>query len=142
MERRNGFTILELMIVVAILAVILSIAIPSLLGASKSAKETRAIGTLRMAYTVNQQYSVRFGSYPSTVDNLVDSGMLLHYRPVGTSGPDGYGFTFASSKYTFAMQALPDEPGVTGDRYFFIDHSGVIRFSSIGPATLASRPID
>lgn len=133
--RVRGFTLIELMIVVAIIAIIASIAIPSLQNARKSANEARAIATLRTVATVQQQYRTRFGEYAGQFDDLEDAGYLDiafdAYEPVAyTSGQD-----------TWTFSAGPTTPA-DGDRYFFVDVTGVIRSSSTGPATTADPPID
>ena len=141
-RRRGGFTLLELLLTVSIIAIIAAMAIPSLLGATKSGKEARAIGHLKMAATVNEQYRIRFGTYALTVQDLIDAAVLLHYRTAGDSGPDGYGYSYTATTYTFAIGAAPDEPDITGDRWFYTDHTGVIRQSLSGPADSSSTPID
>lgn len=139
MRRIGGFTLIELMIVVSVLAVVTAFAIPSLLAARKSANAAKAIGQLKTTVTVSQQYQVRFGSYPSSVNDLVSAG----YMPdLNGSANAAYIYSYASSGSTWSMNADPRIPGTTGDRYFFIDDSGVIRFSSNGPADASSTPID
>ena len=59
----HGFTLIELMIVVAIIAVIAAIAIPSLLIARISGNESSAISSLRTISTVTEQYNSRFSQY-------------------------------------------------------------------------------
>ena len=130
------------MIVVALIAIIASFAIPSLQAATKDAKETRAVSHLKMLLSVNEQYRLRFGSYATTVNNLVNSGILLHFRQTGVSGPDGYGYSYSAPRYHYEVHAFPDELGVTGDRGFFLDESGVIRFDLCGAATSTSSSID
>ena len=133
--RRAGFTLIELMIVVAIIAIVAAIAIPSLQNARKSANETRVISFLRTATTVCEQYRTRYRRYPSHEHDIVNAGFL----PPG-QGPKGYLLTFAPQPYYWALRANPEQPGITGDRYFFVDSSGVIRFSSAAPALPTGDP--
>ena len=60
MKRNKGFTILELMIVIAIIAILLAIVIPALGRARKSSNEASAIGSIRTIITANEQYRTRF----------------------------------------------------------------------------------
>jgi len=139
MARSAAFTLLELMIVVTILAIIMAIAIPSVQNAKKNAAGAAAIGRLKTTLTVSEQYFLRFGRYASTVDNFVSSSMMPDYN---TSSNSGYSYTYRSGTSTWSMNADPKIPGTSGDNYFFIDQTGVIRFSSTGPATSTSAPVD
>ena len=134
--RNRGFTLIELMIVVAIIAIVAAVAIPSLLNSRKSANEGRAIGTMRSIITVQEQYRTRFGSYATNFDFLEDAGYLSiefdAYEPSAYLGETN----------AWAMSIAPATPGTTADRYFFADNTGVIRFSSTGVATSVDPPID
>ena len=74
MNRRHGFTLIELMIVVAIVAVLLVFAVPALFGSRKSGNESAIIGGLRTIITANNQHSIRFGGYAIEFQELVDAG--------------------------------------------------------------------
>ena len=91
-----------------------------------------------MSSGVNIRYRTRFGAYPRDEDDMFAAGLL---DP--SQSPSGYllNYTSSSSKDTWGLQADPDLPGTSGDRYFFVDHSGVIRFSLNGPATSTDEPI-
>ena len=131
----RGFTLIELMIVVAIIAIIAAIAIPSLVNSRKSANESRAVGTMRSIITVQEQYRTRFGSYASSLDALESSG----YIDVAF---DAYSpLSYAATRSTWHLSAGPTTPS-DGDRYFRADQTGVIRFSSTGVATATSAPIE
>ena len=58
-HRQSGFTLIEIMIVVAIIAVIAAIAIPSLIASRLSSNETAAIGTLKTLHTAQSQFQQR-----------------------------------------------------------------------------------
>ncbi len=73
-RRHSGFTLIELMIVVAIIAIVLSIAIPSLQNSRISAAEAAAVGELRSLHTEVGLYRTRFGDWPPTFGELQAAG--------------------------------------------------------------------
>lgn len=132
---RHGFTLLELMIVVALIAIIAAVAIPSLLNARKSANEGRAIATMRSISTCQHQYKTRFGTFASSLDDLEDTGYITltfdAYQPVDYAfGPNNWSLT--------VFPTTPDD----GDRSFYCDTTGVVRFEFGLPATILSPPIN
>ena len=141
MKRRNsGFTLIELMIVVAIIAIIAAIAIPSLLNARKAGNEASAISSLRTLSTVNNMYRTRYQSFSSSLANLSTAGYIDAVLGAGTKS--GYAFTYSGSTNTWTVSATPSTSGTTGDRGFFVNESGVVRFAATGAATSASPPLD
>lgn len=147
MKRQQGFTLIELMIVVAIIAIIAAIAIPSLLNARKAGNEASAISSLRTLTTVNEQYRTRFRDpalnigYADMLANLQLAGYIDSV--LGTGVKSGYAF-----KYTYVdenqwnCQANPQTLNTTGDRSFFVDQTGVIRGLAGAAADALSPPID
>ena len=142
MKRNQGFTLIELMIVVAIIAIIAAIAIPSLLNARKSGNEASAISSLRTLSTVNEQYRTRFGDYSNNLGALQTEAYIDSVLGAGSKA--GYDFTYTGGSDTWNCVAVPTPPvGTTGDRGFRVDESGVIRFSTDGSApTTASSPLN
>jgi type IV pilus assembly protein PilA len=134
--RREGFTLTELMIVIAIIAVIAAVAIPSLVSSRKSANETRAIGVLKAIGSSQEMYRVRFGTYASDPDDLQDAGYLKISFPAYTP------LLYNATESHWALLVGPTNPGIDGDRYFYVDQSGVIRFSEGGSAGPFDPPID
>ena len=141
MKRDSGFTLIELMIVIAIIAIIAAVAIPSLLNARKSGNEASAISSLRTISSVNQQYRTRFQSYAG---NLADLSAAKYVDEVlGSGTKSGYTFTYTGTGETWSVSAVPTIVATDGDRGFFVDTSSVIRFDPTGAAaTSASNPID
>ena len=140
MKREHGFTLIELMIVVAIIAIIAAIAIPSLLNARKAGNEASAISSLRTLTTVNEQYRTRFSEYGSVLTDIQDAGYIDSVLGAGTKS--GYTFTYNGGTNTWNVAADPVTSGTTGDRFFFVDQTGVIRSDTTATADSGDNPID
>ena len=148
-NKQKGFSLIELLIVVAIILIIAAIAIPNLLRSKMAANEASAVGSLRTINTSSVAFSTTYGNYPhvlgdlgpstspsSTAADLIDSALV-------TGSKSGYTFTYtASAPYQqYAITAGPTTVGVTGQRYFFTNQSGVIRVNLTTTATSADNPI-
>ena len=127
-SRSAGFTLLELVIVIAIIAMIAALAIPALLNSRMAANEASAISSLRTLSTVNQQYRVRFQTCPPGLTDLQAAGYTDGALPVDSKS--GYTFSYTGTQYTYTCNADPVEPGTTGYNYFFVDETGVIRYNN------------
>jgi type IV pilus assembly protein PilA len=149
--KEKGFSLIELLIVVAIILIIAAIAIPNLLRSKMAANEASAVATMRTLNTSAVAYSTTYGTYPtnlsdlgpssspsSTAADLVDS--VLGTDPATKSGYT-FVYTAANSNSTYKLVATPVTQGVTGQRGFFTDQSGVIRADPAGSATSSSTPL-
>ena len=153
-NKQKGFSLIELLIVVAIILIIAAIAIPNLLRSKMAANEASAVGSVRTLNTACVSYSTTYGTYPTTLSNLgpassATSGTADLVDSVLASGTkSGYSFVYATGStdnsgnvLSYSITATPVTEGTTGQRGFYSDQSGVIRADASGSASASSTPI-
>ncbi|MFQ5739541.1 MAG: prepilin-type N-terminal cleavage/methylation domain-containing protein [Acidobacteriota bacterium] len=136
----SGFSLIELLVVIAVIAIVAAIAVPSLSQSKKAANEAAAISYMRIWTSAQELYRMKFGVYADADNQLVAEGLI------GVEQGDRLGYIFSldnppGSLYTWWGQGRPEDPGVTGDRYFFLDSTGVMRWSRGGAADSSSPPL-
>ncbi len=156
-QRETGFSLIELLLVVAIILIIAAIAIPNLVASRRAANEAAAVSSLRVINTGAVAYQSTYGNgfppslvqlgpaNPATCNSadLLDtnlgiapfqkSGYQFGYSPLavravtpaGCAAPGGEGFV---------AQGNPISVGMSGQRSYCVDHSGVVRFDNSGAA--------
>jgi type IV pilus assembly protein PilA len=149
---QRGFTLIELLIVVAIILIIAAIAIPNLIKSRMAANEASAVNTMRTFTTANETYSTLCPGvgFPATLADLGPGagacvgGANIVDPVLGVAAPTkaGYSFTYlpvaaSGTNTNFTMNGAPVVLGVTGQRNFFCDETGVIRYNIAGIATAA-----
>jgi len=143
-KKNKGFSLIELLIVVAIILIIAAIAIPNLLRSRIAANEASAVGSVRTLNTAEVTFNTTYptvgfttlanlgpvtggGSPTSTAAGLIDANLAS-----GTKS--GYTFTVTPNNATpatdYQSAAAPVTPGTTGQRYFCSDSSGVIQYNA------------
>jgi type IV pilus assembly protein PilA len=137
---QKGFSLIELMIVVAIILIIAAIAIPSLTGAKVSANEASAVASIHVIGTAQTQYSTTYpqigfaskltqlGPAPDGNPNS-DAANLVAGDLTTKGAKSGYKFTLTGGGAVYTIIATPEMPGKTGRRSFCSDQSSVIYYS-------------
>lgn len=157
-SRNAGFSLIELVMVVAIILIIAAIAIPNFLKSKQRANETSAVASLRAIATTEVTYQTTYqrgyspdlqslgppvgGGNPSAtsadlIDSVLASGIKSGYAIVYAAiDADGNGQPDA-----FTVNGNPVSPGQTGEKYFYVDQTGVVRYNLGAPAGPTSDPV-
>ena len=164
-KKDKGYSLIELLIVVAIILIIAAIAIPNLLRSRMAANEASAVGSVRTINTAAISYNSSYGNgFPSTLaeigttsTNAVSCTNAEFLDSVLTAGQkSGYNFamvagasavanppTGCTAGYSdgYVVTAKPVTVGTTGQRSFCSDASGVIRYNAAGGTPGYTAPL-
>jgi prepilin-type N-terminal cleavage/methylation domain-containing protein len=153
---QQGFSLVELLIVVAVILIIAAIAIPNFITSKLRANESGAIENMRTITSANVVFSTTWQTgYASTLATLGGNSAAPTATAAGlldsvlaSGNKSGYTYSYSAGTVdsggnidNYTINAAPEVPGQTGVRYFFTDQTAVIRYNASQPATSSDQPI-
>ena len=154
--REKGFSLIELLIVVAIILIIAAIAIPNLMKSKATANEASAVDSLHAINTACANYSSTYSmGYPTTLTNLgpastpssASADLLDAVLAAGTKS--GYTFAYSAGSpdtggviNSYTITGNPLIPGSSGNRRFYSDQSFVIRWNLTTTASASDSALN
>ncbi|HZH31933.1 MAG TPA: type II secretion system protein [Pyrinomonadaceae bacterium] len=136
---QRGFSLIELLIVVAIIGIVASIAVPHFLNSRQSAHNASALSSLRLIHTAEISYRMRNPQYGDLAAlhtaNALDDPLLA----AGTRS--NYTFDIKAATLSSSFYEVTATPASAPWQYYYLDVSGVIRSASGSPADAASPPV-
>ncbi len=153
----RGFSLIELLIVVAIILIIAAIAIPNLLRSRIAANQASAVSSLRFLNTAEVTYASTYTTGfsptlaalgpPASGSNPTASAAGLIDSVLAAGTKSGYSFSYAATagstgRYDiYTINANPTTVGTTGQNYYFTDQTNVIRQNATGTASASDSPV-
>ena len=154
MKNRNGFSLIELLLVVAVILIISAIAIPNFLRSRQRANEASAVASIRIINTAAVTYSLTYPNlgYPASLPVMgganpcaaapAQACLLDDTLAQGTKG--GYSFAWTGDGLVpsvgYLITGTPQVVGSTGQRMFCTNQSSVIHYDPSGSGCTNASP--
>jgi prepilin-type N-terminal cleavage/methylation domain-containing protein len=134
LNRRRGFSLIELLIVIAIILIIITIALPRLTRARMYTQEVAAIAAIRTIHTAQTQYYSQFSRYATSLAELGPpasgsanaSAADMIGNDLANGKKQGYVFTVTPNQGGYIVLAMPEVFNTGGSRTFYSDQTMVV----------------
>ena len=147
-RKRRGFSLIELLIVIAIILIIITIAVPNLTRARMHAMETAAIAAIKTVHTAQVQYYSTYGRYATSLTELGPpasgtanaSAADVIGNDLSNGKKQGYIFNLTGTPGGYILTANPENFGTTGSKTYYSDQTMVVHVNEgPEPATATSK---
>jgi type IV pilus assembly protein PilA len=148
-RRAAGFSLIELLIVIAIILIILAVALPKLNNARRYAQEMAAVKAISTIHTAEAQYYSQYGAYATALTQLGPptngapgpNGADLIDRDLASGDKGGFKFNLQPAQAGYSVLVTPDAYGASGTHTYYSDQSmSIHQHSGQEPAT-ANDPL-
>ncbi|HEX8178845.1 MAG TPA: type II secretion system protein [Pyrinomonadaceae bacterium] len=139
-DRERGFSLIELLIVVAVMGILAALVVPNLLKSKQSAYNASAIASLRLIRSAEASYHVTYDQY-ADLNTLGTSHQLSD--PQLIAGQRGnYNFAIPAGTLSADFYEITGTPTVAPWNYFYMDVTGIMRVREGAPADSSSPPLN
>jgi type IV pilus assembly protein PilA len=149
-KQRRGFSLIELLIVISIILIIITIAVPKFQRAQMTARQTAAIQAIRAIHTAEVEYQSQYGRYANSLTELgppasgapSSAAADLIGNDVSNGEKQGYKFTLTGSQGGYVIIAVPVTYGTSGAVTYFSDQTMTVHYNEgPEPATAQSKEL-
>jgi len=148
-QRNAGFSLIELLIVIAIILIILAVALPKLTNARKFAQEMAATKAINTIHTAETQYYSQYGQYATALTQLGPpasgtegaNGADLIDRDLAGGEKGGFKFILQQTQTGYVLQVNPVAFGTGGSHTYYSDQSQRIHVHSGPEPASANDPL-
>jgi type IV pilus assembly protein PilA len=139
MKSRRGFSLIELVIVIAVILIIVTIAVPNYRKQQLLANEASVLSEMQTFYVAQTQFLSQYGRYASSAGELGPPVGLIS-KTLAAGSHHGYSYTVTGTASGFTVSAVPLQFGSSGSRTFFMDETRTVHQNSTAEPATAESP--
>ncbi len=147
-RRQRGFSLIELLIVIAIILIIITVAVPKFQKAQMFARDMAAQKAIQTIHQMEVQYQSQYGRYANSLTELgppasgapSPAAADLIDNSLASGVKSGYKFTLTGGNGGYVITAVPETFGTSGSRTWYSDQTMVIHYNAGPEVATASSP--